>query len=97
MVIVIGTFQLDPANRDAFIAGRVALMARSRAEHGCITYAFTADPIDDGVVILTERWASRASLDAHLEGLRTDPPSAPAIAMISRAIDIYVADDGTPL
>src|SRR6059058_3664155 len=46
MVIVGGTFELDPDQREQFLAGRAAMMRRSRAEHGCLEYSFCADPLD---------------------------------------------------
>jgi quinol monooxygenase YgiN len=73
MVIVIGTFTVEPEMRNEFIAHRVALMQHSRQENGCITYSFSADPIDSDVVVLTERWSDRAALDAHLAGLKSAP------------------------
>jgi quinol monooxygenase YgiN len=97
MVIVIGTFHVDPSDRDAFIANRVAVMNHSRAEAGCITYAFAGDPIDESVVVLTERWVDRASLDAHLIGLASAPQPDPSPAHLSREIYVYVADDGVAL
>jgi quinol monooxygenase YgiN len=72
MVIVGGSFQVDPSQRDAFIAERHEIMRRSRAEDGCLEYTFAADPLDDGRVVLFERWASQEALDAHLAGLTTD-------------------------
>lgn len=97
MVIVIGTFRVEPVERDAFLAERVALTAHSRAEDGCITYAFTADVVDPSVVILTERWRDRATLDVHLAGLATAPQPASAPAPLEREIFIYQADDGVLL
>ena len=97
MVIVIGTFHVEPADRDAFIANRTPMTVHSRAEEGCITYAFTADGIDPGVVVLTERWTNRAALDAHLVGLAAAPQPAPIPATLSREIFVYQADDGVLL
>jgi quinol monooxygenase YgiN len=66
MIIVGGTFEVDPEERERFLAGRHDLMRRSRAEPGCLEYSFCADPIDPGRVILFERWASQEALDSHL-------------------------------
>ena len=66
MVIVGGEFEVDPAQRDAFLAEREAMMRTSRAEDGCLEYTFAADPLADDRVILFERWESQAALDAHL-------------------------------
>jgi hypothetical protein len=49
------------------------MMAASRAEPGCITYAFTGDPIELGRVLLFERWESKAALATHLEAMRSGP------------------------
>ncbi len=97
MVIVIGMFRVAAVDRDAFIANRIPVSVHSRAELGCITYAFTADPIDPEVVVLTERWVDRAALDAHLAGLKAAPQPAAFPAASAREIVVYQADDGTAL
>ena len=71
MVIVIGTFAVDPARRDEFLAERLERMRTSRAEAGCLEYTFAADPLEPGRVVLTERWADQAALDAHLAAPRS--------------------------
>lgn len=70
MIIVGGTFEVDPVQRDEFLAERRELMRRSRGEDGCIEYTFAADPLEPGRVILFERWESQAALDAHLAAIR---------------------------
>ena len=42
MVIVTGVFTVDSDKRDAFLAGRMDQMRRSRAERGCLEYTFCA-------------------------------------------------------
>ncbi len=97
MIILIGMFTVDPADRVTFITNRIPLMEHSRAEAGCVTYAFTADPVDPAVVILAERWVDRASLDAHLAGLRSAPQPAATPTHLAREIFVYTADEGTLL
>ena len=77
MVIVGGVFTMEPGQQEAFLEGRKALMAHSRAEQGCIEYTFAADPLEPGRVVLFEKWASQADLDLHLAGL--SGPAAPAV------------------
>lgn len=77
MVIVAGVFTVDPDQREAFLEGRKALMAHSRAEQGCIEYTFSADPLEPNRVVLFERWESQEDLDLHLAGL--SGASAPAV------------------
>jgi quinol monooxygenase YgiN len=81
VIIVSGTFEVDPAQRDAFLAERHERMRTSRAEAGCLEYTFSADPLDPGRVLLFERWEGQADLDAHLVG----PPGAPMSVTPSRS------------
>ena len=90
MVIVAGVFTVDPAHRDAFLAGRMERMRTSRAERGCLEYTFSADPLDPGRVVLFERWASQEDLDAHLAA--PAPPASPGADVEPKAVTITVYD-----
>ena len=51
-----------PQIRDAVAAARAATLP----ETGCIQYAFAEDVADPGVLHVSEIWADRAALDAHI-------------------------------
>ena len=92
MVIVGGAFQVEPGERDAFVAERAEVMRRSRAEQGCIEYVIAADPLELGRAVLFERWANQADLDAHLAAMSSGSGSdsdRPSIAPISVSIVVY--------
>ena len=92
MVIVGGAFQVEPGERDAFVAERAEVMRRSRAEQGCIEYVMAADPLEPGRVVLFERWASQADLDAHLAAMSSGSDSEsdrPSIAPTAVSIVVY--------
>lgn len=90
MVIVGGTFEVEPHQREEFLAGRHESMRTSRAEAGCLEYVMSADPIDPTRVVLFERWESQDALDAHLAGLRTDRPAPDTgVAPTSASIMVY--------
>ena len=90
MIVVGGSFDVEPAQREAFLAERVAMMRRSRAEHGCLEYTFAADPVEPGRVVLFERWTDQAALDAHLGALRSDPVDpAPQVKASSTSVVLY--------
>jgi quinol monooxygenase YgiN len=89
MVIVAGTLEVDPNQREAFLAGRMDGMRTSRAEPGCLEYTFSADPTDPGRVMLFERWASQKDLDTHLATARARP-AAPGAAVAPKAASIFV-------
>jgi quinol monooxygenase YgiN len=100
MVIVGGWFEVEPSERDAFVAGRLDGMRRSRAEQGCIEYVLAPDPVDPGRVVLFERWEGQADLDAHLAAAR-ERPAAPAegasVAPKSVTIRVYDVSGERPL
>ena len=88
MLIVAGSFEIAPEDREAFIAGRHDAMVSTRQEAGCLEYVMAADPLDAGRIILLERWEDQASFDAHVAGLGTRPrPSGPAPTGMS--VEIY--------
>jgi quinol monooxygenase YgiN len=90
VLIVGGTFQVDPDQRERFLAGRHDMMRTSRAEPGCLEYTFSADPIEPSRVVLFERWESQDALDVHLAALRTPSPSSgDSVAPKSASIVIY--------
>jgi quinol monooxygenase YgiN len=79
MLIVAGHFDVDPAQRDEFLAGRVDAIRTTRTEGGCLEYVMSADPADPTRVMLFERWADQAAFDAHMEAIKTAArPSGPA-------------------
>ena len=91
MVIVAGTFEVDPDQREAFLAGRIERMQTSRAETGCLEYTFSADPLNPGRVLLFERWARQEDLDAHLAAAPA-PPTSPGTEVVPRATSIVIYD-----
>jgi len=79
MLIVAGHFDVDPAERDAFLAGRVDSIRSTRSEGGCLEYVMSADPVDPTRVMLFERWADQAAFDAHMAAIQSAPrTSGPA-------------------
>ena len=66
MLIVAGSFAVEPEQRDAFLAGRLDAMRATRDEPGCLEYVMSADPIDPSRVVLFERWADQAAFDGHM-------------------------------
>ena len=65
-IIVTGSFDLDPAKRDDFIAAAQVCMAASRQDEGNEGYTFSADLDDPGRFHVSEQWASQEAMDAHM-------------------------------
>jgi quinol monooxygenase YgiN len=66
-VIVAGTFRVPPANLEAFRPHMLAMLAASRAEDGCIEYAYAEDVTEPGLIRVFEAWRDQGALDAHLK------------------------------
>lgn len=97
MLIIAGHFDVDPAERDQFIRDREEGTKRSRAEDGCLVYAFSADPLEPGRVLLYERWESKEALAEHIADLPTRPQPANAVKPISSEVLQYeISNVGQP-
>lgn len=75
------------------------MIAASRAEPGCISYAYAQDVCDPDKLIIVERWRDEAALVEHFQ---TEHMAAFQSALGSLDIEIteiakYHADDGSPL
>lgn len=98
-VIVTGKINIDPANRDAFMAAATAVMDGTRAEEGCIEYVFTCDTHDDGMIRLFEMWESADNLGPHMQsahiaeffGIVAD------LGDVNQTITMYEVGEETPL
>jgi quinol monooxygenase YgiN len=64
-VVVVATIKPLPEHRDAVIAAFTQVIAQVHAEDGCELYALQQA---DDRLIMVEKWASRAALDAHGRG-----------------------------
>jgi quinol monooxygenase YgiN len=65
-ILVTGTIDLDPANRDQAIKTFTECMTATRAEEGCEHYSFSADVEDPGRFHVSEQWASQEAMDTHM-------------------------------
>jgi quinol monooxygenase YgiN len=65
MLIVAGTLDVHPDDRDALMAAALPMMAASSAEEGCLDYVFSPDPTVAGRVRVFERWTAAPALEAH--------------------------------
>ena len=90
MLIVAGTFTIDPGRRAEFLESRLEAIRTSRGEQGCLQYAMSADAADPAVVRLFEIWSSRADLQAHLERVRSSAPAEGGVPVLARDMKMYV-------
>lgn len=62
MIIVAGPLFVDPAEREAYLAGCVSVMEHARSVDGCFDFTLTADPLEPGRINVFERWESDEQL-----------------------------------
>ncbi len=67
MLVIAGTFNVEPSDRDAFLEAAKAVMAETHKEAGCHAYCFTPDILDPGVVRLFEKWESEENRKPHMK------------------------------
>ncbi|HTT04771.1 MAG TPA: putative quinol monooxygenase [Steroidobacteraceae bacterium] len=65
MLIIVGTIRLPPGNLAAARAAMERMITASRAEGGCLAYAYSEDILEPGLIHVTERWLDPASLKRH--------------------------------
>jgi len=90
VLIVAGTFTVDPDRRAEFLESRSEPIRASRTEQGCLQYAMSADAVDPAVVRLFEIWASRADLQKHLDRLRASARPEGGVPVLARDVKMYV-------
>ncbi|CAA9237621.1 MAG: Uncharacterized conserved protein [uncultured Actinomycetospora sp.] len=86
MVIVAGHITVDPAERDAYLAGCVTVVEQARAAEGCLEFAIGADLVDPGRITILERWASQEAVEAFRGSGPSDEQGA---AMLSASVAEY--------
>lgn len=65
MLLIVGTIRIPPDRLDAARPVMRAMVECSRAEDGCMAYAYAEDVLEPGLIHVVERWRDAASLDAH--------------------------------
>jgi quinol monooxygenase YgiN len=96
LVIVAGTFTVDPARRAEFLEGRLESIRASREDRGCLEYAMSSDAADSGLVRLFEMWTSLADLQAHVQRIQASPPAVGGVPVLARDMKIYAGAEERP-
>lgn len=96
MIIVLGSFRLPVENFAAARPMMEKVIAATRAEDGCILYAYSRDTIDAGLVRVAEKWRDRAALDAHFrtEHMKVWAQERASLGLTGRDIKVFESDEG---
>lgn len=99
MIIIAGTVEVDPEQRDAALTAGCPHMQATRDQAGCIDYVWSADLLVPGRIYVYERWQSEDALRAHFEGPHYRAMRDTIAAHGLRAADVlkYRADQSEPV
>ena len=99
MLLIEGTFNLEPADRDPFLEAAKAVMAETLKEDGCHSYCFSPDIIDSGMVHIFEKWESQDHLSAHMKAdhIRTFGRALKPLTILSRKFTQYEVASEKPM
>lgn len=90
-VIVAGTVRVPPENAEGLRPHQDAMLAASRAEDGCITYAYAIDVQDPGLIRVFEVWRDQAAIDAHFKAphMATWRAACAELGVFDRKLSLY--------
>ncbi|WP_435416732.1 putative quinol monooxygenase [Parerythrobacter aurantius] len=97
-IIVIGTIRLPPHKVDEARGAMRQMVEASRAEDGCLEYAYAEDVLEPGLVRVIERWRDCAALERHFAAphLAEWRASWPDLEIGERKLVKYDAGTGMP-
>jgi quinol monooxygenase YgiN len=99
MLLIVGTVRF-PADRMAEARPAMARMiAASRAEPGCIAYAYAEDVLEPGLIHIAEAWRDEESLAAHFKAdhLASWRASCAMLGAHGRDLRVHETGDGKPV
>lgn len=94
MIVVEGWVRLPPESVEKARGAMTDMIMASRAEDGCIDYAYALDVLEPGLVRVAERWTDRKALAAHFQ----TPHMArwreviPTLGITERELRLYEAE-----
>jgi quinol monooxygenase YgiN len=99
MIMVLGTVKLAPDKLAGARSAMEKMVTASRAEPGCIAYAYAQDVLDPETVHVVEKWRDRDALKAHF----ATPHMAEwrsvmgSLGLSGRDLKVFESDEGSPI
>ena len=96
MIIVMGSFRLPAESFELAQPMMAKVIAATRAEDGCLLYAYSRDTIDPEVVRVSEKWRDHAALDAHFQTahMKVWAQERASLGLSDRDIKVFESDEG---
>ncbi|MFT5775521.1 putative quinol monooxygenase [Hyphomonas sp.] len=94
MIVIEGIMRIPPARLEEARSVMEQMILASRAEPGCLDYAYSVDVLDPGLIRVSERWVSRDALAAHFKTahMATWRSFFPQLGITDRSLRLYEAE-----
>lgn len=91
MLLIVGTVRLPPENLSRARPIMAQMVAGSRAEDGCIEYAYGEDVLEPGLIHVKEVWRDQPALDRHFQSahIASWRASWPELGIRDRDLRVY--------
>jgi len=98
-VVIVGSVRLPPERLNEARPHMAAMVAASRAEDGCLAYAYAEDILEPGLIRVSEVWRDQAALDAHAQSphIRAWRAVWPGLGLHDRQLVAYDAGASRPI
>ena len=73
MLLIAGSFRIGIGVTEEVLAACRKVMLATHAEEGCFDYVFSADPLDEKILHVFERWESIECLEEHFKAPHMAP------------------------
>ena len=99
MIIIMGTVKLPPDRLDGAKPAMQRMVDASRAEPGCLAYAYAQDLLDPATIHVAEQWRDRAALTEHF----ATPHMAEwrgmmgGLGLTGRDLRVFESDEGSTI
>jgi quinol monooxygenase YgiN len=72
VLVLAGSVRIDPAKRSDVVEATIDVMQEARKQPGCISFVFSADLEDPGVLHVFQEWETPEALNRHLTAPRVE-------------------------
>ena len=99
MLLIAGTVRVPADKIEAARAAIATMIAETRKEDGCLSYAFAQDLLDLGLIHISETWRDGAALKAHGASAHMAEwiEAAKGFGIGERTLKLYRTDEGTAI
>lgn len=97
MILIAGTVRFPAENMPAARPVMARMVTETRAEDGCLQYAFAEDVLDPGLIHISELWRDPAALDLHREAAHMTRWRAEGAELGAHGRDLRFYDVGEPM